>query len=212
LAPLEPTVVPPREPVFAVAPERFAVLLFAELLAAVLVFVREAVFVAPVRLERFAAPVFAEPLALFVEALRADVFLAAVFLAAVFLVDALWADARLAGAFFEEAFRDALVARPPAARRVAADVREPRPPAPLDAVRCDRNLKKRLVPPEPTSSWCRKASLLSSKIWKNSSHEVSSSFSSSSPKSKRRMPPRPRPVRTTEGRPPRSSAQRRISS
>jgi hypothetical protein len=73
------------------------------------------------------------------------------------------------------------------------------------------NLKKRLVL-SPIVSWCRKARLLSSKIWKNSSQDVSSSASSSSPKSKRRMPPGPSPVLMTDGRPPRSSAQRRISS
>jgi hypothetical protein len=73
------------------------------------------------------------------------------------------------------------------------------------------NLKKRLVL-SPIVSWWRRARSLSSKIWKNSSQDVSSSFSSSSPKSKRRMPPGPSPVLMTDGRPPRSSAQRRISS
>jgi hypothetical protein len=112
---------------------------------------------------------------------------------------------------FDAAFAGPLVADPEARR---ADVRLDPDAffAPRPAEARATNLKKRLVCPDPISSWWRKARLLSSKIWKNSSQEVSSSFSSSSPKSKRRIPPPRRPVLTTDGRPPRSSAQRRISS
>src|SRR5829696_948192 len=97
------------------------------------------------------------------------------------------------------ALRPELRLAPPAARFEPASVSP------------ETNLKKRLAPPPPASSWCRKARSFSSKIRKNSSQEISSRLSSCSPKSKRKMPPSP-PVRTTEGRPPRSSAQRLISS
>src|SRR5688572_21954119 len=104
-----------------------------------------------------------------------------------------------------DAFFDALFAPAPEARRepelrfVAVARREPCRVERLDPDRAPRatNLKKRLVWPDPIWSWWSRARSLSSKMRKNSSHEVSSSFSSSSPKSKRRMPPRPRPVRTT---------------
>jgi hypothetical protein len=109
-----------------------------------------------------------------------------------------------------------LVEREPDLERPRCTLAPESPSARARAVERAISLLKLLFCPRAVVSWCSNASPRSSNFWNQSSHEISSSeFSPLYPgKSRRRMPISPSsPVpRTHDGRAPRSSAQRRISS
>jgi hypothetical protein len=120
------------------------------------------------------------------EAFAAEGFAAAGFAAAFPLPF----DPAPADAFPPDSFASVRFAGAPAAERAPpACAREPVPLPPPAAACAATNLKNRLCSPFLVVSCSRSARLFSSKIEKNSSHEISLSPSSCGPKSKRSKPP-----------------------